>query len=153
MVIALGADDVAHFADRFVLYLCTVYRHLPCIVFSEDIHCVEDIGGWKKIQRKSQEDYDKLVARVEESKDEVLKEQEELQPDELVPVTFQGETRKPPLGLSGSLLPFQTEGVSWMYHQEVNVPELHGGILADGKSNALGFCALLCFLSRGQMAF
>ena len=111
-----------------------VYRHLPCAVFDENIQCVEDIGGWKRIQRKSQEDFDNLVKRVENSKEEVKKEQEELRPDELVQVTFQGETRAPPPGLTASLLPFQTEGVSWMYHQEVKVPELHGGILADGKS-------------------
>ena len=114
-----------------------VYRHLPCAVFDENIQCVEDIGGWKKIQRKSQEDFDNLIKRVEDSKEEVKKEQEELRPDELVQVTFQGETRAPPPGLTANLLPFQTEGVSWMYHQEVKVPELHGGILADGESVSL----------------
>ena len=135
-----------HGYDHFELYvtaantgpplsfaLGTVYRHVHCAVFSEEIHCVQDIGGWRTIRRKSKEDFEMLCLRVEESKIELEKEQEELSPDELVQVTFQGETRKPPKGLVGNLLPFQTEGVSWMYHQEVKVPDMHGGILA-GKS-------------------
>jgi len=44
---------------------------------------------------------------------------------------FEGEIREPPPGLEASLLPFQVEGVSWMYHQEVHKPEIRGGILAD----------------------
>lgn len=102
-------------------------------MFSEDIERVEQIGGWRNIKRQSQEDFERLVLRVEESKIEVEQEQEELQPDELVQVNFEGEMRGPPKGLTANLLPFQVEGVSWMYHQEVKVPELHGGILADGK--------------------
>jgi len=104
-----------------------VYRHLQCAVFSEEIQSAEDIGGWKNL---TSDDYEKLVARVEQSKIELENENEELQPDELVPVSFQGEMRKAPLGLVGSLLPFQTEGVSWMHHQEVS-ENIRGGILAD----------------------
>ena len=126
-----------------------VYRHLPCIVFSEQVQSVEDIAGWKKIKRQSQEDYDLLCARVEDSKVELQKEQEELQPDELIQVTFQGETRSPPPGLAATLLPFQTEGVSWMYHQETKVEGLRGGILADGRFNNCCFCiGILSFCSR-----
>ena len=44
---------------------------------------------------------------------------------------FQGVTRSPAKGLVADLLPFQVEGVSWMYHQEVHKPEIRGGILAD----------------------
>ena len=33
--------------------------------------------------------------------------------------------------LAANLLPFQREGVSWMYNQEINVKEVKGGILAD----------------------
>jgi DNA repair protein RAD16 len=58
------------------------------------------------------------------------RENEEISPDELIQVAFQGEIRKPPPGLTASLLPFQTEGCSWMYHQEVHSP-FRGGILAD----------------------
>jgi SNF2 family DNA or RNA helicase len=96
-------------------------------VFSEEIVSAVDIGGWKKL---AVDDYEKLVARVEESRIEIEKENEELQPDELVPVSFQGKIRPAPSELAGNLLPFQTEGVSWMYHQEVN-EAIRGGILAD----------------------
>ena len=104
----------------------TVYRHLKCIVFTEEIECVQDIGGWKKLD---EEDLEKLKVRVEESKEEIRQEQEELQPDELVPVAFQGETRSAPPGLTANLLPFQVEGGSWMHHQEIHT-EIKGGILA-----------------------
>lgn len=87
----------------------------------------KDVGGYKKIKKQ---DYKLLVERVEESKIELQKENEELHPDELVTVAFQGEIRSPPPGLNATLLPFQVEGVSWMRHQEVNVPEVRGGILA-----------------------
>lgn len=105
-----------------------VSRHLECAIFSEDIDKAEDVGGWKKL---STEDYEALVLRVEESKLEIAKENEELEPDELVQVAFQGETRKSPPGLVATLLPFQVEGHAWMYHQEVHVSEIRGGILAD----------------------
>jgi SNF2 family DNA or RNA helicase len=105
-----------------------VYRHLPCAVFSEDIQRPEDVGGWNQLKP---EDVEELATRIEESKMERQKENEELQPDELVQQKFQGETRQPPEGLTASLLPFQVEGLSWMYHQETKVPDLKGGILAD----------------------
>ena len=54
----------------------------------------------------------------------------ELEPDELLPVAFQGEIRKPPDGLKANLLPFQREGTSWMYEQETK-KATKGGILAD----------------------
>lgn len=104
-----------------------MYRHLHCAVFSEEIGSVEDIGGWQKL---TSDDLKKLVKRIEESKIEVEKENEELQPDELVPVSYQGPMRAPPIGLTCNLLPFQTEGVSWMHNQEIN-EAIHGGILAD----------------------
>lgn len=114
-----------------------VYRHLECSVFTEDIVDVGQIGGWRKIKRQSLEDYERLVVRVEESKLEIEKEKEELEPDELVQVNFEGEIRSAPPGLTATLLPFQIEGFSWMHHQEINVPEIRGGILADGKFSRL----------------
>jgi hypothetical protein len=105
-----------------------IYRHLACALFSEDIHQAQDVGGWRKLQKQ---DYETLALRVEESKLEMIKENEEIQPDELVQVNFQGEIRKSPPGLTADLLPFQVEGHSWMYCQEVNVPENRGGTLAD----------------------
>jgi hypothetical protein len=54
-------------------------------------------------------------------------ENQALDPDELVQKAFEGEIREKPRGLTANLLPFQTEGVSWMYCQEVNVPDIRGG--------------------------
>jgi len=105
-----------------------IYRHLHCALFSEEIEKPEDVGGWKKL---SKEDYEALTLRIEESKMELEQENEEMEPDELVQASFQGEIRKSPPGLTANLLPFQVEGASWMYHQEVHVPEIRGGILAD----------------------
>ena len=105
-----------------------VYRHLNCAIFSENINRIQDVGGWRKLKH---EDRDRLLDRIEESAELIEKENQELQPDELVQTAFAGETRKPPPGLKGNLLPFQVEGLSWMVHQERHVPDIKGGILAD----------------------
>jgi hypothetical protein len=104
------------------------YRHLYCATFDDSIEQMSDIGGWRKLKKMDQK---ALADRLIEAKIVTEKENQELQPDELVQVAFQGETRKAPEGLVAGLLPFQVEGASWMYHQEVNIPELRGGILAD----------------------
>jgi hypothetical protein len=105
-----------------------VYRHLKCTIFMEVIQRIQDVGGWRKLKKGDRET---LKDRIEESKLLVEKENQELEPDELVQASFQGEIRKPPPGLVATLLPFQVEGTAWMYHQEVHVPEIRGGILAD----------------------
>ena len=105
-----------------------MYRHLHCAVFAEYVLSAEDIDGYSDLET---DDYTKLVVRVEESKEEIKREMEELEPDELVQVSFQGEKRASPPGLTANLLPFQVEGVSWMYHQEVKEPTMRGGVLAD----------------------
>jgi SNF2 family DNA or RNA helicase len=106
-----------------------VYRHLHCSSFSPEIKRVQDVGGWRKLKAA---DRDALEKRIEASELEMEEEKKEISPDELVPVVFQGEMRTtPPAGLAANLLPFQVEGTSWMYHQEVHVLELRGGILAD----------------------
>ena len=104
-----------------------VFKHLYCIVFSEETNCAEDIAGYDVLK---EEDYNALAKRVDESFDEIQKEKEELEPDELVQKKFEGEMRPPPKSLVANLLPFQEEGVSWMYNQEKHV-EVRGGILAD----------------------
>jgi Poly(ADP-ribose) polymerase and DNA-Ligase Zn-finger region len=103
-----------------------VYRHLECAVFSEEIEQAEDVGGWKKLRK---DDYEALVIRVEESKLEIQKENEEIEPDELIQKAFEGEIRDAP-NMVVPLLPFQVEGHSWMYHQEMHT-DPRGGILAD----------------------
>lgn len=106
----------------------TVYRHLPCAVLDENVKRLQDVGGWRKLTRP---DRLKIAKRIAESRVELEKEKEELQPDELVQEKFSGEMRASPPGLEADLLPFQVEGSSWMYCQEVNQPEVRGGILAD----------------------
>jgi hypothetical protein len=125
-VILKGAVRVAHAPLFRGKPGFRVFRHLRCSVFSKEVERAEDVGGWRELARA---DYEALAARVEESKIEVQQENEELNPDELVQVAFQGETRRPPPGLEASLLPFQVEGLSWMYHQEFHVDTIRGGIL------------------------
>jgi SNF2 family DNA or RNA helicase len=105
-----------------------IYRHLHCTIFTEEILRLQDVGGWRRLKKSAREN---VLNRIEKSKALVEQENQELEPDELVQASFQGEIRKSPPGLSANLLPFQVEGTSWMYHQEVHVPELRGGILAD----------------------
>ena len=105
-----------------------VYRHLACAVFSEEVQTIRDVGGWRLLNK---EDQARLQDRIEESAREVEKENEELRPDELVQAAFSGEIRPSPPGLVANLLPFQTEGFSWMRHQEKGGGQVRGGILAD----------------------
>lgn len=115
-----------------------VYRHLECAVFAPDIvQTAHDVGGWKKLNAA---DYKALVVRVEESKIEIEKENEELEPDELVQTAFEGEIRGLPPNMVAGLLPFQIEGHSWMYHQEYHVPTIRGGILADEMGMVRSWC-------------
>lgn len=105
-----------------------IYRHLACAIFDANVQSLQDVGGWQTLNQKDQE---ALALRIEESLKEMQQEEEELQPDELVQESFSGEMRDPPKGLTASLLPFQVEGASWMYCQEVKNPSIRGGILAD----------------------
>jgi Poly(ADP-ribose) polymerase and DNA-Ligase Zn-finger region len=114
-----------------------VYRHLQCALFDDtNVQTAIDVGGWRKLKRA---DFQALQDRVNAARAEMQQEEQELSPDELVPTAFTGETRAAPPGFVGNLLPFQVEGLSWMRHQEVHVPDLRGGILADemgmGKTN------------------
>jgi SNF2 family DNA or RNA helicase len=109
-----------------------VYRHLHCAIFSEEIQCAEDVENYHVLEK---EDYAKLVEQVRTSQTRIQEEYEELRPDELVQGCFHGEDdsmrSEQPRGLNATLLPFQVEGYSWMYHQEVKQGDVRGGILAD----------------------
>lgn len=105
-----------------------VFKHLHCIVFSEEITCAQDVAGSDGL---TDEDYKALAKRIDESFTLIQKENQELEPDELVQKKFEGEMRAAPKGLAANLLPFQEEGVSWMYHQERNVEDVRGGILGE----------------------
>jgi len=104
------------------------YRHLKCQIFPNEITKIEQVGGWRRLKSN-----DRLLLRqqLDESKLKIEEENKEMNADELVQIAFQGELREAPPGLAATLLPFQREGVSWMYNQEVNEKEIKGGILAD----------------------
>jgi hypothetical protein len=119
----------------------TIYKHLECTVFTSDVLCAEDVNGYDDLDIK---DYQQLATRILESEAEIQLETQELEPEELVQKDFRGTIRDSPPGLNATLLPFQKEGVSWMYCQEVgksgqeedtNVVsgknKCAGGILAD----------------------
>ncbi|KAL7436913.1 hypothetical protein ACHAXH_003095 [Discostella pseudostelligera] len=107
-----------------------VYRHLHCAVFSEEIQCAEDVENYDVLEK---EDYAELVEQVRTSQTKIQKEYKELRPDELVQGCFNGKDMRSeqPRGLNATLLLFQVEGYSWMYHQEVKQGDVRGGILAD----------------------
>lgn len=72
-----------------------VFRHLSCAVFSENITCAEDVENHDSLE---DEDYARLVEQVEVSKAKIKEEMEELEPDELVQKSFEGEIRSEPPG-------------------------------------------------------
>ena len=72
-----------------------VFRHLECAVFTENIICAEDIENSHSLR---DEDYARLVEQVEVSKVKIKEEMEELEPDELVQKSFEGEIRSEPPG-------------------------------------------------------
>lgn len=118
-----------------------VYRHLYCAQFDDQVSQASDVGGWRRLKES---DRILLEDRVQASALERAEEEAELHADELVQKSFEGEIRKPPPGLTLNLLPFQTEGVSWMYHQERHIPDIRGGILADEVSLSLAAATLTC---------
>ncbi len=101
-----------------------VYKHLHCIIFSLDVESGNDVDGYYDL---IMDDRDAVDKRIKESAIEVHEDNKALDPDELVQKAFDGPIRDKPKGLVANLLPFQTEGVSWMYCQEVNVPDIRGG--------------------------
>ena len=72
-----------------------VFRHLQCAVFSENVTCVEDVENYEVLE---DDDYERLVEQVEVSKEKIKEEMEELEPDELVQKSFEGEIRSQPPG-------------------------------------------------------
>ena len=72
-----------------------VFRHLHCAVFSENVTCAEDVENYEDLEDG---DYERLVEQVEVSKEKIKEEMEELEPDELVQKSFEGEIRSQPPG-------------------------------------------------------
>jgi hypothetical protein len=127
-----------------------VYRHLQCQIFPEEIEKIQHVGGYRRLNK---DDRELLETQIEKSKREIEQEKEELHADELVQTSFQGELRPAPPGLAASLLPFQQEGVSWMYNQEVNEESVRGGILAGELSLAFEECNNLYYRRRLTISF
>ena len=118
------------------------YRHLKCQIFPGEITEINEVGGWRKLKSE-----DKLLLKeqLEESERRIDEENKEMKPDELIQTAFQGVLREAPKGLDGNLLPFQREGVSWMYNQEVNLKEVKGGILAGKIITRYHFMLSTCY--------
>jgi len=116
------------------------YRHLRCQILPEEITQMNEVGGWRRLKP---EDKVLLEKQLEESKLRIDEENQEMDADELVQTAFQGELREAPPGLEATLLPFQREGVSWMYNQEKS--EVKGGIEADemGMVSAVLCCDVM----------
>ena len=72
-----------------------VFRHLQCAVFSENVTCAQDVENYEVLE---DDDYERLVEQVEVSKEKIKEEMEELEPDELVQKSFEGEIRSQPPG-------------------------------------------------------
>ncbi|KAL7518837.1 hypothetical protein ACHAWX_003640, partial [Stephanocyclus meneghinianus] len=65
-----------------------VFWHLHCAVFSEDVTCAEDVINYDTLDDAN---YQRLADQVEASKSKIKEEMEELEPDELVQKSFEGE--------------------------------------------------------------
>ena len=72
-----------------------VFRHLHCVVFSKDVTCAGDVINHDALNDK---DHRLLEEQVEKSKSKIKEEMEELEPDELVQKSFEGEIRAEPPG-------------------------------------------------------
>ncbi len=105
--------------------LFTRWQHLDCTVFHKQLASVEAIDGFKEL---SSEERDLVWNRFLKSKDEIDDEFEPLNPDEIVRKSWT-DRMEPSDDLLMPLLPYQKEGLGWLYHQEQS--SVHGGILAD----------------------
>ena len=118
--------------------LQTRWYHLHCLVVRVD--SIDDIDGAAEL---SAEHRAALLARIEESRDEVDEEAVPVDPDAIVRSEWRAEA-EPPKELLLPLLPYQREGLAWLLHQE-RESEMLGGILADemGMGKTIQAIALL----------
>lgn len=80
-----------------------------------------------------------MRARFEASQDEVDEDTQPIDPSELVRKEWTRQMDPPPT-LVLPVLPYQKEGLGWMYNQEHS--EYHGGILADEMVGGCGRCGV-----------
>ena len=118
--------------------LQTRWYHLHCLVLRVD--SIDEIDGASEL---SAEHRAALLARVEESREEVDEEAVPVDPDAIVRTEWSAEV-EPPRELLLPLLPYQREGLAWLLHQE-RVSDMRGGILADemGMGKTIQAVALL----------
>ncbi|EWM25491.1 snf2 super family [Nannochloropsis gaditana] len=110
-------------AGRFGIV--TRWQHLPCTIFAEYLESEESIEGYEYLTEGQQALVKKRVAESREEEDEDSKP---IDASELVRKEWTTQ-REPPETLVLPILPYQKEGLGWMYRQEQ--VEHHGGILAD----------------------
>lgn len=110
-------------AGRFGIV--TRWQHLPCTIFAEYLESEESIEGYEYLTEEQQALVKKRVAESREEEDEDSKP---IDPSELVRKEWTTQ-REPPETLVLPILPYQKEGLGWMYRQEQ--VDYHGGILAD----------------------
>ena len=112
--------------------LYTRWQHLACTVFNkvpdgQDLEIsLMAIEGFLEMDPEPKE---MIRTRFKESQNEIDPELVPIDPDEMTRKNW-STPMDPPLDLLMPLLPFQKEGLGWMYHQEIE-SEVHGGILAD----------------------
>lgn len=110
-------------AGRFGIV--TRWQHLPCTIFADYLESENDIEGFEYLNEEQQA---LVKARVEQSRDEEDEDAKPIDPAELVRKEWTTQ-REPPETLVLPILPYQKEGLGWMYNQEQI--EYRGGILAD----------------------
>jgi len=110
-------------AGRFGIV--TRWQHLPCTIFADYLESEEGIEGYEYLNEEQQA---LVKTRVEQSRDEEDEDAKPIDPSELVRKEWTTQ-KEPPETLVLPLLPYQKEGLGWMFNQEQI--EYHGGILAD----------------------
>ena len=110
-------------AGRFGIV--TRWQHLPCTIFADYLESEEGIEGYEYLNEEQQA---LVKTRVEQSRDEEDEDAKPIDPSELVRKEWTTQ-KEPPETLVLPILPYQKEGLGWMFNQEQI--EYHGGILAD----------------------
>jgi DNA repair protein RAD16 len=101
------------------------WYHIGCVVFDKSIVHLESIENSELLDEEAK---DELSQRIADSAREIDTDAIPINPDELVRQEWT-VTREEPPELMVPLLPYQKEGLGWMFHQEES--EIRGGILAD----------------------
>ena len=104
--------------------LLTKWQHLGCTIF-KNLTDASTMEGWADLSAEQQA---QLQERVTASAGEEDLDDVAIDPNELVRKAW-STPKEPPSDLLMPLLPYQKEGLGWMFNQEH--VDVHGGILAD----------------------